>query len=86
MTLDLYFLQSLEKKRAVLREVQDNLAKLQEKFEANTRKKEDLEKQVFHILNLFDIMINRYYVDFLFLKLFFDFVDSFFLEFWYLSV
>ena len=40
------FLQSLEKKRAVLREVQDNLAKLQEKFEENTRKKEDLERQV----------------------------------------
>ncbi len=30
----------------MLREVQENLAKLQEKFEANTRKKEDLEKQV----------------------------------------
>lgn len=30
----------------MLREVQDNLAKLQERFEANTRKKEDLEKQV----------------------------------------
>ena len=40
------FFQSLEKKRAVLREVQDNLAKLQEKFEENTRKKEDLERQV----------------------------------------
>jgi len=39
-------MEGLEKKRAALREVQDNLAKLQDKFEENTRKKEDLEKQV----------------------------------------
>lgn len=40
------WLQSLNKKRAVLREVQDKLARLQEKYEANVKKKADLEKQV----------------------------------------
>ena len=39
-------LQSLEKKRSALREVQDKLARLQEKYEANVKKKADLEKQV----------------------------------------
>lgn len=39
-------MESLEKKRSNLREVQDKLAKLQETFEINTRKKEDLENQV----------------------------------------
>lgn len=39
-------LQSLNKKRATLREVQDKLARLQEKYEANVKKKADLEKQV----------------------------------------
>ena len=39
-------LQSLNKKRAALREVQDKLARLQEKYEANVKKKADLEKQV----------------------------------------
>ncbi|RDD45105.1 Dynein heavy chain 7, axonemal, partial [Trichoplax sp. H2] len=37
---------ALEIKRANLREVQDRLASLRERFEANTRKKEDLENQV----------------------------------------
>lgn len=42
-----YFdLQSLNKKRSALREVQDKLARLQEKYEANVKKKADLEKQV----------------------------------------
>lgn len=41
-----FVLQSLEKKRANLKEVQDKLAKLQETFEINTKKKEDLENQV----------------------------------------
>lgn len=40
------WLQSLNKKRAALREVQDKLARLQEKYEANVKKKADLEKQV----------------------------------------
>ena len=39
-------IQSLEKKRAALKEVQDKLTRLQEKYEANVRKKADLEKQV----------------------------------------
>ena len=38
--------QSLNKKRSALREVQDKLARLQEKYEANVKKKADLEKQV----------------------------------------
>lgn len=38
--------QSLDKKRSALREVQDKLARLQEKYEANVKKKADLEKQV----------------------------------------
>jgi len=33
-------------KRSALREVQDKLARLQEKYEANVKKKADLEKQV----------------------------------------
>jgi len=37
---------SLELKRANLKDVQDKLAKLQETFDINTKKKEDLEKQV----------------------------------------
>ena len=36
----------LNKKRASLKEVQDKLAKLQEKLEANKQKKMDLENQV----------------------------------------
>lgn len=36
----------MNKKRAALREVQDKLARLQEKYEANVKKKADLEKQV----------------------------------------
>lgn len=36
---------SLELKRANLKDVQDKLAKLQETFDINTKKKEDLEKQ-----------------------------------------
>ncbi|XP_058956956.2 dynein axonemal heavy chain 7 [Pocillopora verrucosa] len=39
-------MESLNKKRAALREVQDKLARLQEKYEANVKKKADLEKQV----------------------------------------
>ena len=38
--------QSLNMKRSALREVQDKLARLQEKYEANVKKKADLEKQV----------------------------------------
>ena len=38
--------QSLNKKRSALQEVQDKLARLQEKYEANVKKKADLEKQV----------------------------------------
>ncbi|EDO45806.1 predicted protein [Nematostella vectensis] len=38
--------QGLNKKRAALKEVQDKLARLQEKYEANVKKKSDLEKQV----------------------------------------
>ena len=39
-------LQSLRAKQASLKEVQDKLQRLREKFEANTRKKQDLEEQV----------------------------------------
>lgn len=47
LTLSLHnHFQSLEKKRSALREVQDKLARLQEKYEANVKKKADLEKQV----------------------------------------
>lgn len=38
--------QALEEKRANLRQVQEKLAKLQEQFEVNTKKKADLEFQV----------------------------------------
>lgn len=46
LTLTLQHFQGLEKKRSALREVQDKLARLQEKYEANVKKKADLEKQV----------------------------------------
>ena len=36
----------LQKKQAALKEVQDKLAKLQETFEANKKKKVELENQV----------------------------------------
>ncbi|XP_028408947.1 dynein heavy chain 7, axonemal-like [Dendronephthya gigantea] len=39
-------MEGLEKKRAVLREVQEKLARLQEKFEANVKRKGELEHQV----------------------------------------
>jgi len=39
----------LEKKRASLREVQDKLARLEQKLETNKNKKLDLENQVSHI-------------------------------------
>ncbi|XP_020605107.1 dynein heavy chain 7, axonemal-like [Orbicella faveolata] len=39
-------MESLNKKRSALREVQDKLSRLQEKYEANVKKKADLEKQV----------------------------------------
>ncbi|KXJ28065.1 dynein heavy chain 7, axonemal [Exaiptasia diaphana] len=39
-------MEGLNKKRAALKEVQDKLARLQEKYEANVKKKADLEKQV----------------------------------------
>ena len=42
----LVYWQSLNKKRSALQEVQDKLARLQEKYEANVKKKADLEKQV----------------------------------------
>lgn len=38
--------QSLRAKQASLKEVQDKLQRLREKFDANTRKKQDLEEQV----------------------------------------
>ena len=38
--------QGLEKKRSALREVQEKLARLQEKFEANVKRKGELEHQV----------------------------------------
>ena len=41
-----FCVQGLEKKRAVLREVQEKLARLQEKFEANVKRKGELEHQV----------------------------------------
>lgn len=39
-------MESLQKKQAALRDVQDKLAKLQETLEANKNKKADLESQV----------------------------------------
>lgn len=39
-------MESLRKKQAALKEVQDKLAKLQETFDANKNKKADLENQV----------------------------------------
>lgn len=39
-------MQSLQKKQAALKEVQDKLAKLQETLDANKTKKADLENQV----------------------------------------
>ena len=58
----IFSFKSLEKKQASLREVQDKLAKLQQTFEENTQKKEDLEHQVRHIYLLplfFLIRINE---------------------------
>ena len=40
------YIQALEEKRANLRQVQEKLARLQEQFEVNTKKKADLEFQV----------------------------------------
>ena len=54
----MYYFQSLELKRANLKDVQDKLAKLQETFDINTKKKEDLETQV--DICYFDF----YYLDF----------------------
>ncbi len=39
-------MEGLEKKRAMLQEVQDKLQKLEDKLEANKKKKLDLENQV----------------------------------------
>ena len=50
--------QSLNKKRSALQEVQDKLARLQEKYEANVKKKADLEKQVGSSNRFFFVSIN----------------------------
>lgn len=46
-------MESLQKKQAALKEVQDKLAKLQETLDANKTKKADLENQVGALVYLF---------------------------------